>query len=101
MKYDLKGSEGNRLFVCKGGDSKFTGLDTNFKIDKNYHPYCISEASFQLLFEALEDDIAFLRKNNVIDYSLLAIEHGQRIRVGIIDFMRPYHLLEKIENKYK
>lgn len=42
IKYDLKGSEGNRLFVCKGNDTKFTGLDTNFKIDKNYHPYCIS-----------------------------------------------------------
>ena len=42
VKYDLKGSEGNRLFICKGSDSKFTGLDTNFKIDKNYHPYCIS-----------------------------------------------------------
>lgn len=40
-KYDLKGSEVNRLFVSKFGDQNVTGLDTNFKIDKNYNPYFI------------------------------------------------------------
>ena len=43
----------------------------------------------------------FLCKNEVIDYSLLVIEHERQLRVGIIDFMRPYHLMERIENKYK
>lgn len=37
----------------------------------------------------------------MIDYSLLVIEHEERLRMGIIDFMRPYHLMEKIESKYK
>lgn len=45
--------------------------------------------------------MAFLCKNKVIDYSLLVIEHEDRLRMGIIDFMRPYHLMEKIESKYK
>ena len=29
------------------------------------------------------------------------IESEKVLRMGIIDFMRPYHLIEKIENKYK
>ena len=32
--YDLKGSEVNRLNVPPENDNKFTGQDTNFKIDK-------------------------------------------------------------------
>ena len=39
--YDLKGSEINRLKVPELWDMKYTGWDTNFKIDKNYHPYII------------------------------------------------------------
>ena len=37
----------------------------------------------------------------MIDYSLLVIESGNVLRMGIIDFMRPYHLIEKIETIYK
>jgi hypothetical protein len=37
----------------------------------------------------------------VIDYSLLVIQSDLNLRLGIIDFMRPYHIFEKIENIYK
>ena len=37
----------------------------------------------------------------MIDYSLLVIESEMKLRVGIIDYMRPYHMIEKIENIYK
>jgi 1-phosphatidylinositol-3-phosphate 5-kinase len=48
-----------------------------------------------------QDDAYFLRDQGVIDYSLLVIEQGNTLRMGIIDFMRPYHLIEKIETLYK
>ena len=55
--------------------------------------------------EILENDANFLRESEVIDYSLLAIEFyhdgKNNLRLGVIDFMRPYHILEKIENMYK
>lgn len=39
----------------------------------------------------LEIDAAFLKEQAVIDYSLLVILTANRtIRMGIIDFMRPY-----------
>lgn len=41
--YDLKGSETNRSNLPLGRDKKFTGLDTNFKIDKNCQPYILEE----------------------------------------------------------
>jgi hypothetical protein len=49
----------------------------------------------------IEDDVNFLCKHEVIDYSLLVVENEQTLRLGIIDFMRPYHLKEKIEKKFK
>ena len=50
---------------------------------------------------AFEDDAGFLRDQSVIDYSLLVIESERVLRMGIIDFMRPYHFIEKIETIYK
>lgn len=93
--YDLKGSEVNRLEIPTK-DKKFTGLDTNFKIDKNYHPYFLPQDIFSSFYQMMEDDVNFLCKHEVIDYSLLVVENEQTLRLGIIDFMRPYHLKEKI-----
>lgn len=42
---------------------------------------------------AFEDDAGFLRDQSVIDYSLLVIESERVLRMGIIDFMRPYHFI--------
>lgn len=38
--YDLKGSEVNRL-ATPVGEQSFTGLDTNFTIDKDGRPYIL------------------------------------------------------------
>lgn len=73
-------------------EAKFTGLDTNFKIDKNCQPYILEEGVHKDFFESLQEDILFLTKNQVIDYSLLVIESERSLRIGIIDFMRPYHI---------
>jgi hypothetical protein len=36
-----------------------------------------------------------------MDYSLIVIENENKLRLGIIDYMRPYQLTEKIESIYK
>ena len=61
--YDLKGSEINRLKLPEMWDMKYTGWDTNFKIDKNFHPYVLEEDVYRKFHGALEEDIAFLCKN--------------------------------------
>lgn len=93
--YDLKGSEVNRL-AQPSGDKSFTGLDTNFLIDRDSCPYLLSPKVYDSVIQALSEDAYFLKEQGVIDYSLLAIESGNKLRMGIIDFMRPYHFVEKI-----
>jgi 1-phosphatidylinositol-3-phosphate 5-kinase len=97
--YDLKGSEVNRLAAPTA--KAYTGLDTNFIFDKEGRPYILETAVYDRTIRTFEEDAAFLRDASVIDYSLLVIESERVLRLGIIDFMRPYHLIEKIENKYK
>jgi len=48
--YDLKGSEINRLSVPTSTQKNPTGLDTNFKIDKNHQPYLIEEKEYRYMW---------------------------------------------------
>lgn len=100
--YDLKGSETNRFAIPKEG-KLFTGLDNNFKVDRNGEPVALTCDNYDRVIETLEKDASFLSEQEVIDYSLLLImnQEQQYIRMGIIDFMRPYHALEKLETFYK
>jgi hypothetical protein len=41
----------------------------------------------------LEEDSKFLKTYEVIDYSLLVIESKNTLRLGVIDYMRPYQLI--------
>jgi hypothetical protein len=53
--YDLKGSWINRLKMPESDDpSKFTGLDTNFKIDKNHQPYILREEEYKAIHGSME-----------------------------------------------
>lgn len=94
--YDLKGSEVNRLNMPPEGAKSSTGQDTNFKIDKEGEPYIIKAHEYNRIISVLEEDSAFLKAKQVIDYSLLVIESKNSLRLGIIDYMRPYQLMEKI-----
>ncbi len=71
--YDLKGSEVNRLAMPSSPQKSFTGLDTNFLIDKDGCPYTLQEGLFNRTLSAIEDDARFLKDHGVIDYSLLVI----------------------------
>lgn len=59
--------------------------------------------TYDRINKMLEEDCKFLSNVEVIDYSLLLIINQDRMlfRIGIIDFMRPYHLIEVLENFYK
>lgn len=81
--------------------SGYTGQDTNFKIDKNGEPYILQPNEYDKVIKILEDDSNFLKDHSVIDYSLLVISTKNSLRIGIIDYMRPYHLMEKLETLYK
>lgn len=100
--YDLKGSEANRFAVPKEGKG-FTGLDTNFKVDRNSEPLSLPAEIYDRVLATLQNDCNFLGRQQVIDYSLLLIINPEeaQVRMGIIDFMRPYQIFEKIENFYK
>lgn len=84
----------NRL--APASDKPYTRLDTNFIIDKAGRPYVLEESVYDKTIKIFDCDACFLRDQGVIDYSLLVIEQGNTLRMGIIDFMRPYHLIEKI-----
>lgn len=71
--YDLKGSEVNRLAMPVNLKS-FTGLDTNFIIDKDGRPYILEENCYDKTIRQLEEDAFFLKDQSVIDYSLLVVE---------------------------
>lgn len=69
--YDLKGSEANRFATPKG--KSFTGLDTNFKVDRNSSPISLPAELHDRVLATLQNDCNFLGKQQVIDYSLLLI----------------------------
>lgn len=58
--YDLKGSEVNRL-AMPNGEKSFTGLDTNFVIDKDGKPYLLESTVYDKTIRILEEDANFLK----------------------------------------
>lgn len=98
--YDLKGSQAKRM--DEKPDPGVTLKDTNFQIERNCDPLAFVSPHLRF-FKALENDSNFLKKNNVIDYSLLLVMGVDKkiIRVGIIDYLREYDFKKMLEQKYK
>lgn len=99
--YDLKGSDTNRYVEKKKKGQ--TLLDTNFKIDQNGEPLALKLVDKKFLDIAFENDTRFLKKHDLVDYSLLAILDRERgiIRMGIIDYLREYTWDKKVETVAK
>lgn len=99
--FDLKGSKKNRFSKTKVVGQ--TLLDTNYLLERNGDPLCFLPPSGFDFFNAMENDSIFLKKQQVVDYSLLLIvdEHKKMIRIGIIDYLRKYDLYKRLEELIK
>ena len=86
MRYDLKGSEVNRL--VKNAKAK-VHLDSNFLLSMNGRPLLLDKKMSNLLHISLNNDSLMLANSNRIDYSLLAVVNKKEkwIRFGIIDYL--------------
>lgn len=71
LKYDLKGSRKKR-FIAKKQKGQVL-LDNNFLFDQSSRPIALNYAMRRLLQIAINNDTLYLAKNNIVDYSLLAI----------------------------
>uniref|UniRef100_A0A182QYI4 1-phosphatidylinositol-3-phosphate 5-kinase n=1 Tax=Anopheles farauti TaxID=69004 RepID=A0A182QYI4_9DIPT len=103
-KYDLKGSDRNRLV----DPNRQTGtervlMDENFIQMSWTNPLYILSHSKTVLKEAITRDACFLERNEVMDYSLLiGLENNKKnLVVGIIDYIRTYTLDKKFESMIK
>ncbi|XP_053672847.1 putative 1-phosphatidylinositol 3-phosphate 5-kinase [Anopheles nili] len=103
-KYDLKGSDRNRLV----DPNRQTGtervlMDENFIQMSWTNPLYILSHSKTILKEAITRDACFLERNEVMDYSLLVgLENTEKnLVIGIIDYIRTYTLDKKFESMIK
>jgi len=112
--YDLKGSIRNRY--VKTTDEEIlhqkpimhTLLDGNFLESTLGLPLPLDNASYNILMEAINSDTAFLCENNIVDYSLIVglssnandqnPNSSKIVVVGIIDYLRQYDFIKRIES---
>lgn len=99
--YDLKGSRKNRL--RKENLKGKTLMDTNFDLERNGDLLAINSHPEFDFFQVVERDCTFLRQQEIVDYSLLlVIDESQKIvTCGIIDYLRKYDLIKKLEHRIK
>jgi hypothetical protein len=85
--------------------------DQNFREWREGKPLCLLSPQLKYLEAALWNDSQFLSKNSLIDYSLLLAADDEKstdspneprqLSVGIIDYLRPFDIVKKIENTWK
>lgn len=110
--YDFKGSKTKRF-----SKPPVIPLDVNYIIDRNSEPLMTASNILTYLPKTLD----FLAQNNIIDYSLILAINGENvggaqhkegqkphayldgcaIKIGIVDYLREYGGLEKIETVIK
>ena len=99
--YDLKGSRKNRL--RKENLKGKTLMDTNFDLERNGDLLPLLDHPKLDFFDVIERDCNFLRQQEIVDYSLLLIldEENRVVVCGIIDYLRKYDLIKKLEHQIK
>ncbi|KAF8821601.1 phosphatidylinositol-4-phosphate 5-Kinase [Cardiosporidium cionae] len=73
--------------------NKIVLWDQNFReYTRGFPLFLLTSADKQYLNQAIYNDTTFLSRLAIVDYSLLLMidEDSQRIRMGLIDYMRPY-----------
>ena len=88
VRYDLKGSQMNRL-VQTEDDPSVVLQDSNLLLNNNGRPILLHRKLANLLHICINNDSLCLQKTNIIDYSLLMIidTKDKRVRFGIIDYL--------------
>ncbi|KAJ6641206.1 putative 1-phosphatidylinositol 3-phosphate 5-kinase [Pseudolycoriella hygida] len=102
-KFDLKGSDRNRLVDPTNQNGEIVLLDENLIQMSWSKPLYILSHSNTILREAILRDASFLEKSDVMDYSLLVGLNPEKklLVLGIIDYIRTYTFDKKIESLVK
>ncbi|XP_067633023.1 putative 1-phosphatidylinositol 3-phosphate 5-kinase isoform X2 [Eurosta solidaginis] len=102
-KFDLKGSERNRLVNPTDQHGEIVLLDENLVQMSWSKPLYILSHSKSVLKDAINRDSNFLEKNQVMDYSLLVgLDNKNSVLVlGIIDYIRTFTFDKKVESFVK
>jgi len=114
--FDLKGSKGSRYVNVKENDpqnessesssvndskpqSQQVLLDENLAEWTHGHPIPLQDQSMKVFKASTNNDSIFLSFINVVDYSILVgiDEDNHELVVGIIDYMRQYDIIKKME----
>ncbi|RLN87624.1 hypothetical protein BBJ28_00005258 [Nothophytophthora sp. Chile5] len=113
--YDLKGSSRNRFAKQRSSaDNPQSGgrvlLDGNFLESTKGHPVGVFAEDHQFILSAVQNDTAFLYSINIVDYSMVVGLSFQRndageeeetpseMTVGIIDYLRQFDLIKRVES---
>ncbi|KAK1939372.1 putative 1-phosphatidylinositol-3-phosphate 5-kinase FAB1C [Phytophthora citrophthora] len=115
--YDLKGSSRNRftkprptLDVPQNGTSNRVLLDGNFLEFTKGHPMGVLAEDHEFILKAVQNDTEFLYSINIVDYSMIVglsyrlDDNGEKeespseMSVGIIDYMRQFDLIKRVES---
>ncbi|KAH8233686.1 hypothetical protein KR026_011308 [Drosophila bipectinata] len=102
-KFDLKGSERNRLVDPTNQQGEIVLLDENLVQMSWSKPLYVLSHSKTVLRDAIQRDSSFLERNGVMDYSLLVgLEKKNSLLVlGIIDYIRTFTLDKRMESIVK
>ncbi|XP_074603761.1 1-phosphatidylinositol 3-phosphate 5-kinase fab1 [Brevipalpus obovatus] len=103
LKFDLKGSDRNRLASNNSQTDDVVLMDENLTELVQESPLYIRHHSKEILINVINHDSLFLASHSVMDYSLLVgiDESKKQFVLGIIDYIRPYTWDKKIENVVK
>lgn len=101
-KYDLKGALFSR-YVPDSENPEKVLLDQNFIEDMRTMPIYIEGRAKNLMERAIWNDVSFLSRMNVMDYSLFVGVDKQKKELvfGIIDYLRQYTWDKQLESWVK
>ena len=100
IRFDLKGSENNRLVSPIGPDGRPPVLlDSNFLFKMRARPVCLPFEDAMKLHICISNDVDCLQKMNIVDYSLLAVIDTKRkkVRFGILDYCQFFNSKKQVE----
>ncbi|OWZ16242.1 Phosphatidylinositol-3-phosphate 5-kinase [Phytophthora megakarya] len=111
--YDLKGSSRNRFAKPRPTsdvpqNNNRVLLDGNFLEFTKGHPVGVLAEDHEFILKAVQNDTAFLYSINIVDYSMIVglscrkheagEEEPTEMTVGIIDYLRQFDLIKRVES---